>query len=170
MTSGSRVDRSVGQLAGHLGVTIREERLRRGWGMREVALRSGLSLGGLHAIEHGRPASLATYAALAATLGLEPSFELIDPRTRRRVVRQEDVVHAAMGELVARQMRMNGFDVAIDDPFQHYQFAGRADVLAWSIERRALLHVENKTRFPNVQDAFVSYNTKRRYLPAIVAD
>ena len=36
-------------------------------------------------------------------------------------------------------------------------------------DRRALLHFEHKTRFPNIQDAFGSYNIKRRYLPAIAA-
>jgi hypothetical protein len=54
--------------------------------------------------------------------------------------------------------------VGIDEPFQHYQFAGRADVVAWSSERRALLHVENKTQFPDLQDAFGSFNAKRSYL------
>jgi hypothetical protein len=63
-----------------------------------------------------------------------------------------------------------GLEVALDDPFQHYQFAGRADVLAWSRDERALLHVENRTRSPNLQETFGSYNTKRRYLPAIAAE
>lgn len=170
MSYGSRSDRIAAQLAGHLGLVARDERIRRGLPLREVARRAGLSTGYVHAIEHGRPASIATYAAMAAALELEPVFDLVDPRRRRASMRQEDPVHAAMGEAIARKVSVPQVEVALDDPFQHYQFAGRADVLAWSIEQRALLHVENRTRFPNIQDAFGSYNTKRRYLPAIVAE
>jgi hypothetical protein len=32
-----------------------------------------------------------------------------------------------------------------------------------------LLHVENRTRFPNLQEAFGSYNAKRSYLPGVIA-
>ncbi len=138
--------------------------------MREVAARSGMSVSFVHAVEHGRPAGLAAYAAIASALGLEPQFDLVDSRRTTRLTRKEDPVHAAMGEAIAGRLGSFGLDVALDDPFQHFQFAGRADLLAWSIDRRALLHVENRTRFPNIQEAFGSYNVKRRYLSAIVAD
>jgi transcriptional regulator with XRE-family HTH domain len=170
MSNVSASERMAIQLAGHLGVLARDERLRRGWPLRVVAARAGLSISFVHAVEHGRPAGLAAYAAIAAALGLEPEFDLVDPRRRAKVVRREDPVHAAMGEALAQQLRMLGLEIALDDPFQHYQFAGRADLLAWSVERRALLHVENRTRFPNIQEAFGSYNVKRRYLPALAAD
>lgn len=170
MSPESAPERLTAQIAGHLGVVARDERLRRGWPLREVARRAGLSVGFVHAVEHGRPAGLATYAAIAGALGLEPAFDLIDRRRRPTVLRHEDPVHAAMGETIAERLGSLGLEVALDDPFQHYQFAGRADLLAWSTERRALLHVENKTRFPNIQEAFGSYNVKRRYLPAIAAE
>jgi transcriptional regulator with XRE-family HTH domain len=163
-------ERVAAQLAGHLGVVARDERLRRGWPLREVARRARLSVGFIHAVEHGRPAGLATYAAIAGALGLEPAFDLVDRRRRSNVLRHEDPVHAAMGESIAGRLRSFGLELALDDPFRHYQFAGRADLLAWSTQRRALLHIENRTRFPNIQEAFGSYNVKRRYLPAIAAE
>ena len=55
------------------------------------------------------------------------------------------------------------------EPLQHYGFSGRADVVAWSVERAALLHIENRTRFPDIQESFGSFNTKRRYLGREVA-
>jgi transcriptional regulator with XRE-family HTH domain len=170
MSSVTRPERLAGQIAGHLGTLIRDERIRRGWSLRELAGRAGLSVTFVHVVEHGGAASLATYATLASALELQASFELIDPRRRARTVRQEDPIHAAMGEALAERLSAAGLEVALDDPFQHYQFAGRADVLGWSREERALLHVENRTRFPNLQEIFGSYNTKRRYLPAIAAD
>jgi hypothetical protein len=74
-----------------------------------------------------------------------------------------------MGEWFARLLSNPGYALAIDEPYQHFQFAGRADVLGWQIDPPALLHIENRTRFPNIQEAAGSYNAKRSYLPASVA-
>ncbi len=124
----------------------------------------------LHAVEHGSPASLETYAAIAGALGLEPRLALVDPRKRAATARAEDPVHAAMGELLAARLARHGFAISIDEPYQHYQFAGRADLLAWDLTSRALLHVENRTGFPNIQEALGSYNAKRAYLPGVLAE
>jgi transcriptional regulator with XRE-family HTH domain len=151
-------------------MTIADVRRRRAWTLRELATRSDVAVSAIHAIEHGRPAGLQTYAAIALALNLELRFDLVDPRKRAASAHAEDPVHAAMGETIASRLASHGFEIAMDEPFQHYQFAGRADVLAWDRANRSLLHVENRTRFPNVQDALGSYNAKRRYLPAVIAE
>jgi transcriptional regulator with XRE-family HTH domain len=156
--------------AAYLGIVIADARRRRGWPLRELAARAGISVGGLHAIEHGRAASLETYAAIGRALGRELHVDLIDPRRRAATAGLEDPVHAAMGEAIARQLAAQGRVVAIDEPYQHYQFAGRADLLAWDADALHLLHVENRARFPNVQEAVGSFNAKRRYLPAVTAE
>ena len=69
----------------------------------------------------------------------------------------------------AGRLRRLGFRVSLDEPYQHYQFAGRADVLAWSADGRALLHLENRTAFPNIQAALGSFNAKRAYLGRALA-
>jgi len=168
--SSTPAGREALRLAGHLGVVISDARRTRHWTLRDLSERCGLAVSSMHAIEHGRPASLSSYAAIAAALGLDFRLDLADPRVRAHSVRADDPVHAAMGEVLARRMPTERVQVAIDEPFQHYQFAGRADVLAWDPGRRALLHVENRTRFPNVQEAMGSYNVKRRYLPGVLAD
>jgi hypothetical protein len=160
----------VAGLAAHLGLTIADSRRARRWTLRQLGDRAGLSAAAVHAVEHGRPASMQTYAAIGDALGLALRADLVDPRRRASTARAEDPVHAAMGETIARRMAGHGFTVAIDEPYQHYQFAGRADLLAWDSDARHVLHVENRTRFPNVQEAIGSYNAKRRYLPAVVAD
>jgi hypothetical protein len=53
---------------------------------------------------------------------------------------------------------------------KHYQFAVRADVVAWDVEARALLHIENRTRFPDFQEMAGSFTAKRAYLGASVAE
>ena len=73
-----------------------------------------------------------------------------------------------MGEIEARALARPERTIAIDEPYQHYQFAGRADVLAWDAEN--LLHIENRTRFPNIQEAAGAYNAKRQYLAGALAD
>jgi hypothetical protein len=82
----------------------------------------------------------------------------------------EDFVHGAMGETMARVLASPRRTLAIDEPYQHYQFAGRADVAARDLAGRHLLHVENRTRFPNLQEAAGAYNAKRQYLPRALAD
>jgi transcriptional regulator with XRE-family HTH domain len=158
------------RVAGHLGLTIADARRARGWALRDMGARTGLAISWIHDIEHGHPATLESYAALAAALGLDLRMDLVDPRARRVGARSEDPVHSAMGEVIAARMSRAGSDVALDEPYQHYQFAGRADVLAWDRDRRALLHVENRTRFPNLQEAIGSYNAKRRYLASSVSE
>ncbi len=74
-----------------------------------------------------------------------------------------------MGEVEARWLAAHGYQLAIDHPYQHYQFAGRADVLAWTRQPLALLHIENRTRFPDLQQAVGSYNAKRQYLARTLA-
>ena len=125
----------------------------------------------VHSAETGRPASLEMYARLGHALGLRLEAQFADPRRRKvHSVRDEDPVHAALGELEAAHLRALGYEVAIDEPYQHYHFAGRADVVAWSSSDRALLHIENRTRFPNLQDAAGSYNAKRAYLGTVLAE
>jgi hypothetical protein len=74
-----------------------------------------------------------------------------------------------MGEYEARHLRGLGYELGIDEPYQHYQFAGRADVIGWSRSERLLLHIENRTRFPNVGEAAGAWNAKRAYLPDALA-
>jgi transcriptional regulator with XRE-family HTH domain len=138
--------------------------------MRELAARAGVSAPTIADVEAGRPASLETYARLSTALGRRLELAIVDHRRRSSSSDESDLVHAAMGEAEARHLRSRGFEVGLDVPYQHYQFAGRGDLVAWHRERRALLHLEIRTRFPNLQQAFGSYNAKRAYLAADVAE
>jgi transcriptional regulator with XRE-family HTH domain len=152
-----------------IGTALQVERQRRGWTLTELATRARLSIGTVSGVEAGRIASLETYARLAVALGLH--FDVDLSSRRGRVTRESsDLVHALMGEVEARWLSSQRFDVAIDHPYQHYQFAGRADVLAWTIDPPALLHIENRTRFPDLQQAAGAYNAKRQYLARTVAE
>jgi transcriptional regulator with XRE-family HTH domain len=156
------------RLAVELGSAIRSERMRRHWSLARLARESGLSVSRVQSAEAAIAASLETYARLTVALSLRPEFVITDPR--RRSLASEDPVHSAMAEVQAAHFRSLGFEVAIDEPYKHYQFAGRADFLAWDVASRALLHHENRTRFPNVQDVAGAFNQKRVYLAQAIAD
>jgi hypothetical protein len=113
-------------------------------------------------------ASLETYARLAVALGSSLHVSM-ESRGTRRIREATDLVHAVMGEWEAGRLDPHGYHLAIDHPYQHYQFAGRADVLAWTVDPPSLLHIENRTRFPDLQQAAGSYNAKRQYLASVVA-
>jgi transcriptional regulator with XRE-family HTH domain len=142
---------------------VRGARLRRNWTLELLAAASGMSSSAIHGVEAGEASSLDGYARLAVALGIEPSFSLETPRAVRAVP-DADPVHAAMGEAEAAQLQAHGYEVLLDEPYQHDQFAGRADLAGVDRQERALLQLENRTRFPDVQAAIGSYNAKRAYL------
>jgi transcriptional regulator with XRE-family HTH domain len=160
---------AAGRIAVEAGAAIRDRRINRGLTLRDLGARSGLSAAAIHRLEMGYPGSLVTYAQVAVALGVRPELVLVDPR-RSTELRQADPVHAWMGDVEAAHFHPFGFPVAIDEPYQHFQFAGRGDLVAWSLELRALLHIENRTRFPDVQQAAGSYNAKRAYLAGAIAE
>ena len=128
-------------------------------------------MGGVQSIEAGEAGSVDSYVRLAEALGLRLEFDLIDPRRKQGgTARWSDPVHSGMGEFEAAHLRKLNFPVRIDEPYQHYQFAGRADLVAWDVDTCALLHIENRTRFPDLQEMAGSFNAKRAYLGPILAD
>jgi transcriptional regulator with XRE-family HTH domain len=157
------------RVAVSFGLRVRDARLGRGWRVPELAARAGISADMVYRVEAGAAASSLTAARLAFALGRRLEIELVDPRRRARQNLEVDIVHSAMGEIEAGHLRNLGFGIGLDEPYQHFQFAGRADVVAWDVERRALLHLENRTRFPDFQDMAGAYNGKRAYLGASLA-
>jgi transcriptional regulator with XRE-family HTH domain len=160
-------------MAFEAGRQVRDERIRRRWTLRDLADRAGVSPSVVHDLETGHPVSLETIARVSTALGMRPSLAVADPRDRTSSAGAprldgEDFVHAAMGEVEARALARPERTVATDESYQNYQFAGRADVLAW--DRENLLHIESRTRFPNIQEAAGAWNAKRQYLAASLAD
>ena len=153
------------------GLQVRDARLDRHLSVRELARRADISAGMVYRVEAGKVASTQTANRIAGALGRRAELQLVDPRRRgERPNLAADPVHSAMGELEAAHLRRLGYQVGIDEPYQHYQFAGRADVVAWDGAARALLHIENRTRFPDHQETAGSFNSKRAYLGAAIAE
>lgn len=163
------IARDLAAIGGHLGLLVRDGRVRIRWTLTRLAAEAGVSRSLVHWVESGHPASIETYVRLGRALGRRLEVNLTDPRARTSG-RAEDPAHAALGESEASLLRPWAFGLSLDEPYQHYQFAGRADLVAWDLERAALLHLENRTRLPNLQEAAGSYNAKRRWLAPALAD
>ena len=152
-----------------LGVQVRAGRVRRRWTTKRLAAEAGISRTLVYLVERGEPTTMGTYARLGAALGLRLEASLEDARGSVRPGRAEDPVHAAIVETLARRYASQGLLVAADEPFQHYQFAGRADVIAVDPAGPDLLHHEVKTAIPNVGELAGAWNVKRQYLAASIA-
>lgn len=148
------------------GLQVRDARIAHSWSVQDLARRADLSPAFVYLVEAGRSGSAEAAARLATALGRRAELQLVDPRRREdgRAQLSADPVHSAMGEREAAHLRQLGYSVGMDEPYQHYQFAGRADLVAWDVQARALLHIENRTRFPDFQDMAGAYNAKRAYL------
>jgi hypothetical protein len=166
-----RVEDELRRASAVFGTQVRDMRLARSWTVRRLAERAGLSRDMVYRIEAGQvPPSRAT-GRIAVALGRRLEIQLVDPRQKAaRPDLARDVVHSAMGEFEAAHLRRTTARVGIDEPYQHFQFAGRADVIAWDIERHALLHIENRTRFPDFQEMAGAYNAKRAYLGRAIGE
>lgn len=148
-----------------LGIALSDARLARKWSVRTLARRAEVSPAVVYRLEAGQSNSTPAGARLANALGMRLDFELNDPRrSASKPSLSTDAVHSAMGEFEIAHLRDLGMPTGVDEPYQHFQFAGRADVVAWDPTQTALLHIENRTRFPDFQDMAGAYNSKRAYL------
>ena len=154
-----------------LGARLNEARRDRRLSVARLADEAGVSRGLVYLALRGEPVSLDACLRMVGALKLRLEWELVDPRKRSvPAFRQKDLVHSAMGEFEAAHLHALGLPMSIDEPYQHYQFAGRADLVAWDVEAQALLHIENRTRFPDLQEAAGAYNAKRAYLGEAIGE
>lgn len=178
------VTTEVDRIACRVGTRIRDRRRQLGRTIAQVAASALVAETTVQKVEKGARGSLEMYVRIAsaiemtldidlvAALGDSPDLGSADaeatvsvPRIRGAISGGEaDIVHALMGEQEISMLVKHGIQCGVDEPWRHYQYAGRADVLGWDLTRRALLHNENKTRFPDVQDAVGRYNGERAYL------
>jgi transcriptional regulator with XRE-family HTH domain len=169
-TAAPAVTARLATVASGLEAQVREARLRRRWTTERLAAKAGVSRTLVYLVERGERSTIETYARLGAALGLRLEASLDDPRSRVRPPRAEDPVHAAIVDLLAARYAAQGRLVTADEPFQHYQFAGRADLAVIDPAGPHLLHHEVKTAIPNVGELAGAWNVKRQYLARALAE
>lgn len=165
-SSAGDTDLALDRLCHRLGTAIRTSRQAHGWTVQEVADAASLSRSAVARLEAGNAGGLATYMRLADVLDLRLTWELTALAT---TLEAEDAVHAVMGEVQARRFGTGMRQVLVDEPYQHFRFAGRGDLVVVDRSRHAVHHSENKTRIVNVGELSGSFNAKCLWLAGHVA-
>lgn len=159
-------DSSVDDVA--VGRGFRALRRRRGWTLRDLAVRANVAASVVSDIELGRlesvrlPTVRRVGRQLGITVEIAPRWPVAD------VSRLLDAGHAALAERIAQLLRQNGWEIVIEYTFSEYGERGSVDILAWHEAGHALLLVEVKSRIVDVQDLHASFDRKVRIVPNLV--
>src|SRR6266508_913264 len=126
-----------------VGRLLRLLRIRRGWRLRDVADRAGLSLATIGRTELGSITSVAVVRAHAAVLDIRVEWRVVGRGAD--VARLLDEEHAAIVEALAASMGRQGWRVEVESSYNEYGERGRIDLLAFDPGSRELAVVEVKT-------------------------
>jgi transcriptional regulator with XRE-family HTH domain len=81
-----------------------------------------------------------------------------------------DSVHARLAEYVVGQLRAVGWEVIVEYTFNRFGERGSVDIVAWHQGRRALLLIEVKSRFTDLQEMLATFARKLRIVPSMLAE
>lgn len=140
-------------------------RIRRGWRLRDVAERAGLSTATIGRTELGSIRSVSVVRTHAAVLDIRVEWRVAGRGAD--VARLLDEEHAAMVETMAASLARAGWQVEAESSYSLYGERGRIDLLAFDPSTKLLAVVEVKTELADLQDLFGSLNAKARLAPAI---
>jgi transcriptional regulator with XRE-family HTH domain len=153
-----------------LAAAIRAVRLRRGLRQQDVARTAGTSAATVSRIESGNLAGQSITTLLSVAAALEIRVDLV-PRWRGgELDRMLGAGHAAMHELVARELASAGWDMAAEATFSIYGERGAIDILAHHPASGALLVVELKTVLVDIQALIGAVDRYRRLAPQLARD
>ncbi len=148
-----------------VGRLLRMLRIRRGWRLRDVADRSGLSPATIGRHELGSLASVSIIRTHAAVLDLRVEWRMVGRGAD--IARLLDEEHAAIVEIVAGAMNRAGWLIEPESSYSEYGERGRIDLLAFEPAGRVLAVVEAKTELADLQGLFGNLNAKARLAPGI---
>jgi transcriptional regulator with XRE-family HTH domain len=143
-----------------VGRLLRMLRIRRGWRLRDVADRAGLSPATIGRTELGSITSVSVIRAHAAALDIRAEWRVVGRGAD--VARLLDEEHAAIVETLAASLARQGWRVEAESSYSEYGERGRIDLLAFDPATRVLAVVEVKTELADLQELFGSLNVKAR--------
>lgn len=148
-----------------VGRLLRMLRIRRGWRLRDVADRCGLSVATIGRTELGSIASLRALRAHAAALDVRAEWRIVGRGAD--IARLLDEEHAAIVERLAAALEQGRWQVEAESSYSEYGERGRIDLLAFDPARSTLAAVEVKTELADLQELFGSLNVKARLAPGL---
>lgn len=148
-----------------VGRLLRMLRIRRGWRLRDVADRCGLSPATIGRTELGSIASVRVLRTHAAALDLRVEWRVVGRGAD--VARLLDEEHAAIVETLAAAFGQGGWRVEAETSYSEYGERGRIDLLAFDPAGTVLAVVEVKTELADLQELFGSLSVKARLAPGL---
>jgi transcriptional regulator with XRE-family HTH domain len=153
-----------------LGSVIRALRLRHGWRQTDVARRAGVSTSTVSRAERGRFDELTVASVPAVARALDVRVEWNAWWRGGELTRMLNAGHAAMHELVVRDLTVLGWMIAPEVSFSVYGERGIVDILAYHPGQRALLVVELKTQLVDVGQLIGAVDRYRRLAPQLAGE
>jgi len=156
--------------AARLGRSFVVLRQRLGWRQSDLATRAKVSQSAVSRVERGRTdaISIAALSALATSLGARLDVRLT--WQGENLDRLLDAGHAAAVERLVGILQGAGWDVLAEVSFSIYGERGSIDVFARHRQSGALLVVEVKSVFPDLQAMLVALDRKTRLAGRIAAE
>ncbi len=148
-----------------VGRLLRMLRIRRGWRLRDVADRCGLSPATIGRTELGSIASVLVLRRHAAVMDVRIEWRVVGRGAD--VARLLDEEHAAIVETLAASVARLGWQVEAESSYSEYGERGRVDLLAFDPARQLLAVVEVKTELADLQELLGSVNVKARLAPGL---
>lgn len=152
-----------------IGRLVRAVRLRLRMRQIDLARRARVSQSMISRLERGLVAQLrmAELDRICTALGIR--LEIIGTWRGRDAVTVLDSEHAAIVELLVRELISYGWEVLVEHSFNHFGDRGIVDIVAWHAASRTLLIVEVKTLIVDVQNLLGTFNRKVRVVPEMLA-
>lgn len=146
-----------------LGAAIRFLRIRRRWRQSDLARRAGCSQSAVSRIERGHLGSVRLDTIRAVAAALDMRLDLVGRWRAGDLDRMLSSAHSALHEDVARRLGgLGGWESAPEVPFSSFGERGAIDILAWHPASRALLVIEFKTEFVDLNELLATLDRKRR--------
>jgi transcriptional regulator with XRE-family HTH domain len=159
-----RVDRD------RIGADLRLLRIRHGWRQRDLAVSARCSQAEISRVERGilDGVPIGRLDVIARALGGRLRATVL--WHGERLDRLRDEGHAALVERVVGSLVAAGWVAVPETSFAVYGERGSIDILAFHPTAGALLVVEAKTAFGDVQDTIATIDRKERLAPQIARD
>ncbi len=151
-----------------LGSTYRAIRLELRLRQIDVAQRAGICQQTVSKIEAGRWNRLSVDSLDAVASALQADLALTLRWRGPKLARLLDRRHARLQDLVAEFLVEAGWEVRVEESYNHFGERGSVDILAWRADVHALLVVEIKTELVDMQDTVRTLDAKARLMPHVV--
>lgn len=144
------------------GRQIRALRRRRGWRQVDLALLAGTSRATISRLELGRAEESTLRAIDTVARVLSARLDLRLSWNGEALDRLLDADHARLVDMVARELRADGWDVVVEASFNLRGERGSIDVLAFHRATRVVVVIEVKSVVPDLQASLHLLDRKTR--------